>query len=57
MTAAWIPPSAGESIEMDEDDDDGDDCCIHGVGFDEDCERCEDDEDEASLEYQAHYCA
>lgn len=39
------------------DDDDGDDCCIHGIGFDEDCERCEDDEDEATLEYQAHYCA
>lgn len=28
----------------------GEDCCVHGIGFDEDCERCDEAAEDALLD-------
>lgn len=47
MLSGWFPVWTMED-EYTEEFDVDDDCdgCHHGVGFDEECENCDDEEDE-----------
>jgi hypothetical protein len=42
----FSPISVDDVVSMDDDEADDDDVCAHGLGFDEECEECNAEEDE-----------